>query len=67
MSIRAYLPKREKLITLQVKIPESLLIEVKKEMQQDNYETWREFLTDCFKSYLEDKKEPEEAGGKSKK
>ncbi|MBL7672250.1 MAG: hypothetical protein JNM39_17355 [Bdellovibrionaceae bacterium] len=67
MSIRAYLPKREKLITLQVKMPESLVIEVKKEMQQDNYETWREFLTDCFKSYLEDKKESEETGRKSKK
>lgn len=67
MSIRAYLPKREKLITLQVKMPEGLLIEVKKEMQQDNYQTWREFLTDCFKSYLEDKMERDEKEEKSKK
>lgn len=55
MSIRAYLPKREKMITLQVKMPESLLLQIKKEMQQANYQTWREFLMDCFKSYLKEK------------
>ncbi len=65
MSIRAYLPKREKIITLQVKMPESLLLQVKKEMQQDNYQTWREFLVDCFKSYLNEKNE--DTKGKTKK
>jgi metal-responsive CopG/Arc/MetJ family transcriptional regulator len=65
MSIRAYLPKREKMVTLQVKMPESLLLQVKNEMQQDNYQTWREFLVDCFKSYLKEKNEDTE--GKTKK
>lgn len=53
------------MVTLQVKMPESLLLQVKKEMQQDNYQTWREFLVDCFKSYLKEKNEDVE--GKTKK
>lgn len=57
MSIRDYLPKREKMTTLQVKMPEKLVQEVEKAMKADNYETWREFLIACFKSYLECKKD----------
>ena len=57
MAIRDYFPKREKMVNLQVKMPESLLQEVQKAMKADEYETWREFLTACFKFYLENRKE----------
>ena len=63
MSIRDYLPKKEKMTTLQVKLPEKLVSEVQASMKEDNYETWRQFLTACFKAYLESKLE----GGSSKK
>lgn len=54
-NIRDYLPKREKMTCLQVKMPLSLVEQVKKEMKGDNIETWNEFLTACFKSYLDNK------------
>ena len=53
MTIRDYLPKREKMINLQVKVPEKLVRDVQKEMKEDNYQTWQEFLTVCFKAYLD--------------
>jgi hypothetical protein len=54
-NIRDYLPKREKMTCLQVKMPMSLVEQVKQEMKGDNIETWSEFLTACFKSYLDNK------------
>ena len=55
-NISDYLPKREKMATLQAKMPRSLLAEVKLEMKGDNAETWGEFLTALFKSYLAEKR-----------
>lgn len=55
MSIRDYLPKKEKMTTLQVKLPEKLVSEVQASMKEDNYETWRQFLTACFKAYLDNR------------
>ena len=54
-SIRDYLPKKEQMTTLQVKMSLSLVEQVKREMKCDNVETWSEFLTACFKSYLDNK------------
>jgi hypothetical protein len=54
-NIRDYLPKKEKMICLQVKLPVNLVEQVKHEMKCDNVETWGEFLTACFKSYLDNK------------
>jgi metal-responsive CopG/Arc/MetJ family transcriptional regulator len=64
MAIRDYFPKREKMVTLQVKMPEALLQQVQSAMKEDNYETWREFLTACFKFYLETRNE--ESSGEKK-
>jgi len=60
MTIRDYLPKKEKMTTLQVKMPEKLVREVQKEMKDDNYDNWKEFLTACFKAYLEHRKGSED-------
>ena len=60
MAIRDYFPKREKMTTLQVKMPEKLVREVQKEMKADNYDSWKEFLTVCFRAYLESRKCDEE-------
>ena len=54
-NIRDYLPKKERMTNLQVKMPVSLIEQVKREMKGDNIETWNEFLTACFKSYLDNK------------
>lgn len=56
MAIRDHLPKREKMTTLQVKMPERLVREVQREMKVDNYDGWKDFLTACFKTYLENKR-----------
>lgn len=40
---------------LQVKMPLKLIEEVKVEMKKDNFGTWTEFLTACFRSYLNGK------------
>ena len=55
-NITEYLPKREKMATLQAKVPKNLLNEVKFEMKGDNAETWGEFITALFKSYLAEKR-----------
>ncbi len=55
-NITEYLPKREKMATLQAKVPKHLLNEVKFEMKGDNAETWGEFITALFKSYLAEKR-----------
>lgn len=55
-NIRDYLPKKERMKSLQVKLPESLILQVKRQMESDNVDTWNEFLTACFKSYLDNKK-----------
>lgn len=54
-NIQDYLPKREKMTCLQVKMPVSLVEQVKQEMKSDCIETWSEFLTACFRSYLDNK------------
>lgn len=60
MAIRDHLPKRQKMTNFQVKMPEKLVRDVQKEMKTDNYETWQDFLTACFKAYLEQKKEQDD-------
>ena len=55
-NITEYLPKKEKMSTLQAKIPKSLLSEVKHEMKSDNAETWGEFVTALFRGYLAEKR-----------
>lgn len=40
---------------LQVKMPLKLIEEVKVEMKKDNFGTWTEFLTACFRNYLNGK------------
>lgn len=57
MAIRDYFPKKEKMKSLQVKLPEQLLKQVQKEMKADNYQTWQELITACFKAYLDGRKE----------
>lgn len=53
--IRDYLPKKEQMTNLQVKMPLGLVEQVRLEMKDDNVETWQEFFTACFRSYLENK------------
>lgn len=53
--IRDYLPKKEKMTMLQVKMPKNLVSQVREEMKSDNVETWTDFLTACFKNYLDNK------------
>ncbi|MGE0633450.1 MAG: hypothetical protein AB7O96_13645 [Pseudobdellovibrionaceae bacterium] len=65
MSIRDYLPKKEKMTTLQVKLPERLVKSVQGIMKSDNYGTWQEFITACFNAYLESKKEVSEESTKA--
>lgn len=67
MAIRDYFPKKVKMTTLQVRMPEKLVRDVQREMKDDNYENWKEFLTACFKAYLEDKKESISKGEDEKK
>lgn len=57
MSIRSHFPRRQKMTTLQVRMPEKLVRDVQREMKDDNYKNWKEFLTACFNAYLEEKKE----------
>lgn len=56
MAIRDYFPKREKMKSLQVKLPEQLVHKVQMEMKRDNYQTWQEFITACFRAYLESRR-----------
>lgn len=56
MAIRDYFPKREKMKSLQVKLPEQLVHKVQKEMKRDSYQTWQEFIAACFMAYLESRK-----------
>lgn len=57
MPIREYLPKKEKMTTLQVKLSKELVKNVQSMMKSDHYRTWEEFIAACFKAYLESKKE----------
>ena len=57
MGIRNRLPKNVKMINFQVKMPETLMREVQKEMKRENYRTWQEFLIACFNNYLKFKGE----------
>lgn len=56
MSIRDHLPKKKKMTTLQIKLPEELVKKVRNTMKSDNYGTWQEFITACFTAYLDSKK-----------
>lgn len=55
-AIRDYLPKKEPITNLQVKMPKKLVDRVKKQMKEDEVDSWNEFLTACFMSYLDNKK-----------
>ncbi len=57
MSIRDFLPKKEKTTAFYVKLPAALVTEVKVAMKEDGFSTWRDFLTACFNSYLESRGE----------
>lgn len=60
-TIQDYLPKREPTTNLQVKMPKELVDRVKRQLKDDNVNSWCDFLTACFMSYLASK----EVGTKS--
>ncbi len=55
-TIRDYLPKKEPITNLQVKMSKKLVEKVKLQMKDDDVDSWNDFFTACFMSYLDNKK-----------